>query len=145
MKKFKFWKNGTIIILFEIFVLIFIDLFTKYIFFDKWFLSKYFLFQHVFNLWVSWWIEIPKIIIFILWFLWVILFIYLFKKKYINGFVFILLISWTLWNIIDRFFYWWVRDFIQLFNWFPVFNLADVFLNIWVIYFIYNFLIDWKK
>jgi len=44
-------------------------------------------------------------------------------------------IAGTIGNLIDRVRLWWVRDFINIniFN-FPIFNIADILLNVWIIW-----------
>jgi signal peptidase II len=44
----------------------------------------------------------------------------------------ILLISGIVWNMIDRILYGAVRDFLWIGDWFPVFNLADVYMCVGV-------------
>jgi len=43
-----------------------------------------------------------------------------------------LIVWWALWNMYERVLFWQVTDFISVFNWFAVFNLADSFVFIWV-------------
>jgi signal peptidase II len=56
------------------------------------------------------------------------------------------LIAGTAGNLIDRFIYWGVRDFINigLFN-FPIFNFADIMLSIWVVIRIMRVMLEKKK
>ncbi len=116
-------------------LLVIIDQLTKYIFYNKWLFSFCSLFwHHVFNKGFSWWISIfPNyllifITVIVLW-----IFFYLYKKKYIWPITFTLLLAGWLGNLIDRIYLWWVRDFITLVNFFPTFNLADVYITLWAI------------
>jgi lipoprotein signal peptidase/predicted Ser/Thr protein kinase len=45
-----------------------------------------------------------------------------------------LIIAWAVWNSIDRILYGWVRDFIDITSLlqYPIFNIADMFLVVWV-------------
>ena len=44
------------------------------------------------------------------------------------------ILGWAFWNLYERIFYWEVTDFILVFHWFPVFNFADMFIFIWVMF-----------
>ena len=67
------------------------------------------------------------------------------QKQKIWKYEFILFTAWLLGNLIDRLFLGWVRDFIDL-RFFPIFNLADVFLTISVaIMFYHEIFGKWKK
>jgi len=70
-------------------------------------------------------------------------------KRFLDT-AFALFLAGALGNLVDRIFLGYVRDFIRLdFLNFPIFNLADVFINVGVIllvtYFIIEFIKDWKK
>ena len=122
-------------------ILIILDQFTKYIFYNKKLFTYTSIFsKHVFNTGISWWIkifpfDILKIItVLVLVWVW-----RLYKKKYIWTLTFTLILAGWIWNLIDRFYLWWVRDFITIFNWFPTFNLADSYISLWfLIIFIEN-------
>ena len=47
-----------------------------------------------------------------------------------------LILAWAIWNWIERIFYWKVIDFIWV-KYFSVFNLADSFITIWAILYLY--------
>ncbi len=52
---------------------------------------------------------------------------------------------WALWNLYERIFKAEVTDFIQVFDWFPVFNIADSFICLGVIILLYDmYFIQWK-
>jgi signal peptidase II len=113
-------------------LLVILDQLTKYVFYNKGLFSFAYLFsKHVFNQWISWWIKIfpfdvLKLITIII--LWIIIRAY--KKKYIWPIAFTLLLAGGIWNLIDRFFLGWVRDFITISPYFPTFNLADIFITL---------------
>ena len=113
-------------------LLILIDQLTKYIFFNLWIWKDFFLIEPLLNNWISRWMPLPMIIILSVSIVCVWLFVYLFNKKYLTILDFSLLFAWTIWNLIDRIWLWWVRDFISLWS-FPVFNIADAFLTCGVV------------
>ncbi|EKD66528.1 MAG: hypothetical protein ACD_49C00038G0062 [uncultured bacterium (gcode 4)] len=66
------------------------------------------------------------------------------KKHIINQIAFGLIVGWALWNWVERLFNSAVIDFINL-KYFAIFNFADIFINIWVIILIINYLVLCKK
>jgi signal peptidase II len=56
--------------------------------------------------------------------------------------VFVLLLAGAIGNLIDRIFWWGVRDFIDFHFW-PIFNLADVYLSFGVMIWIWQNLTKW--
>jgi signal peptidase II len=66
------------------------------------------------------------------------------KKTKVNQIAFGLIVGWALWNWIERIFNSVVIDFINL-KYFAIFNFADIFINIWVIILIINYLSLCKK
>ncbi len=127
-------------------MLIVIDQVSKHFFYDKLFLSERSIIQTAFNTGISRSIAIPQIIT-IIWTILILgILIYLCYKKQISKWATIFLIWWAIGNLIDRIFLWWVRDFILLFNRFPIFNLADVFISIGVILIVFKELLGiWQK
>jgi len=127
-------------------MLIVIDQVSKHFFYDKLFLSERSIIQPAFNTGISRSIAIPQIIT-IIWTILILgILIYLCYKKQISKWATIFLIWWAIGNLIDRIFLWWVRDFILLFNRFPIFNLADVFISIGVILIVFKELLGiWQK
>jgi len=121
-----------ITILMTCILLIWVDQSTKHIFFNLWIWKDFSLIEPLLNNWISRWMHLPMIIILSVSIICILLFIYLFNKKYLTILDFSLLFAWTIWNLIDRVRLWWVRDFLSLWN-FPVFNLADAFLTCWVV------------
>lgn len=59
-----------------------------------------------------------------------------YQKKYFTWLVFGFLLAGTLGNLVDRVFLDGVRDFIYIGSRFPVFNFADIYLNVGVCLFI---------
>lgn len=121
-----------ITILLTCILLIWVDQLTKHIFFNLWIWKDFSLIEPLLNNWISRWMHLPMVIILSVSIICILLFIYLFNKKYLTILDFSLLFAWTIWNLIDRVWLWWVRDFLSLWN-FPVFNLADAFLTCWVV------------
>lgn len=117
--------------------LIWIDLVSKYLFYDLELLNNIFL--AVANHGISY-NMLSGQTIYIIWITLIILIAttYMYQKKIITQLAYILVISWWMWNLIDRLYYWFVRDFIHVGNRFPVFNIADVLIFFWclIIFFI---------
>ena len=121
--------------------LVLLDQITKYLFYNQNFLNNFILFKyHTLNQWISWWLKIMpfdflKLATIII--LWAIYWFY--KKWYIDKIAFTLIFAWWIWNLIDRFFLPWVRDFITIpFIHFPTFNVADMLVTFWAIWIIYK-------
>lgn len=129
-------KNNIKTIIYLILLLAF-DQITKYIFFDMKILEWVFVFNPVLNTWIAWSIPIDYIFVYIISILALIVFYYLYHKKTIWMWEFILFSAGTIGNLFDRVFLWWVRDFIDLRYW-PVFNLADMYLTFAVLILIYK-------
>lgn len=117
--------------------LIWIDLVSKYLFYDLELLNNIFL--PVANHGISY-SMLSGQTIYIIWITLIILIAttYMYQKKIITQLAYILVISWWIWNLVDRLYYWFVRDFIYVGNRFPVFNVADVLIFFWclIIFFI---------
>lgn len=120
-------KKRIIAILFCL-LLIWIDQLTKYLFYDLEIWSQLFFLEPLLNDWISRWMSMPMVVIFGVSVICIWLFIYLFYKKYLTTVEFALLFAGTIWNLIDRIYLGWVRDFLS-FGSFPVFNIADAFLT----------------
>ncbi len=131
-------RISTFCLLFIVIVfLLFIDLWTKYLFFDLRFYEQLWLFTPSFNSGIAWSLPVPLLVILLISFLFVFLILILFFQCKIRFCMTVFLLSWTLWNLYDRILFFWVRDFID-FHFFPIFNCADVFLTIGIILFLYD-------
>ncbi len=135
-------KIQKIIYLLLFIILLFWDLYSKYYFFvkktsdpAKILQIKTFI-EPICNHWISFSISISWWIIFIITLLSIWATIYFYYKNKIPWIIFALLMAGIIWNFYDRLYIWCVRDFINFFNLF-IFNLADLYLNIWVIILIY--------
>lgn len=117
-----------IITLLPCLLLIAVDQLTKYFFYNLGIWSHIFFLEPLLNEWISRWMSMPMVIILFVSVVCLWLFIFLFYKKYLTSLEFALLFAWTVWNLIDRIFLGWVRDFLSFGN-FPVFNMADTFLT----------------
>lgn len=129
-------KNNIKIWLFVL-VLLLVDRATKYAFYDLELGRDFSLIEPVFNYGISRGIAINRGLVLLtsvvgIWF-----FFYLWYKKHISYWIFILLIAGTLGNFFDRVFLGGVRDFISLWS-FPVFNIADCYLTFAVLILIKN-------
>lgn len=120
-------------IMLAIFLLV-LDQISKYFFYNQNLLSDFLFIRPSFNTGISRSLPINLYIVIAVSIIAIIVLFILNEKKKISQISFIFLISWTIWNLIDRILLWWVRDFIniQIFN-FPIFNIADVLLNIGII------------
>ncbi len=116
-----------------IFIVIFalLDQISKYFFYDNAFLENLSFIEPSFNTGISRSLPVNLILVIILTIVISVLILIWYKKNYIWKRATIFLIWWTLGNLIDRIFLWWVRDFILVFNRFPIFNLADTFICTW--------------
>lgn len=120
-------KKRLIAILFTL-LLIWIDQLTKYFFYNQEIWSQLFFLEPLLNDGISRWMSMPMVVILIVSIICIWLFSYLFHKKYLTVLDFALLMAGTIWNLIDRIYLGWVRDFLS-FGSFPVFNVADAFLT----------------
>lgn len=114
------------------------DQISKYLFYNMWYyVDSIFLFQPILNDGISWSIAADLLVVICVTILFIILLIQFYRTRYIDKRSFVLLLSGALGNLIDRIIYNWVRDWIRLW-WWPVFNLADVWISIGLIVYIYK-------
>lgn len=98
--------------------------------------------QFILNPWIAFWIKIPSILLKIITISLIIMIFcyYRYEKKENNNklvdIVFWLILAWAIWNWIERIFNSNVIDFIWV-KYFSIFNLADSFITIWVIIYLY--------
>ena len=111
------------------FALLLLDQFTKYLFYNLQRWKEYRLFTPVFNTWIWWSIPLPWNLINIITAFIIFIIVWAWKKKYINAWIAVFLLSGAWGNLIDRVLWWWVRDFIDL-HYRPIFNFADMYLSI---------------
>jgi signal peptidase II len=111
--------------------LIAIDLISKYFFYDLQIGQNLSLLNPSFNTGIARSLPVPMIVTIILSIITAGLFILFFYRKQLSLAITSLLVAGTLGNLVDRILLGGVRDFfdIHLFN-FPIFNVADVLLNI---------------
>lgn len=91
----------------------------------------------VFNTAWAWWIPFPMRILIVISIIAIIFCFIAYRRKLIPYRTFVLLLAWALWNLFDRIVFWWVRDWVNI-QIIPVFNLADIFITLWVCIFIYH-------
>ena len=139
MKK-KDWIKLIILVL----ILFAFDMLTKYFFYNLEKLDSLQIIKPIINTWVSFGFQIPLTLVIIISILALMLFWWLFYKKNISRIVAGLLIAWTFGNLIDRFIFGGVRDFVSIWR-FPIFNIADVLLNIWIFIFFIKEFFNWKE
>ncbi len=127
--------------------LIFLDLYSKNLAYN--FLQKKtnifsdFLYpKYTENTWIAFSIPIEWILLKIITIFLIILLIFYFykyelkKKNFFINFSFSLIIAWAIWNAYERIFNSKVIDFIGV-KYFSIFNLADIFITIWALIYLY--------
>jgi signal peptidase II len=134
---------------------VFIDLFTKYL--AKTYLSSpveilgnFFSLRYVENIGIAFsfpitWLPLKILTVWIIWF-----FVYYYfteekkKKNTLIDLSFILILSWALGNGYERIWNEKVIDFFAV-QYFSVFNMADVFITLWVLLYIFTYFRSLKK
>jgi signal peptidase II len=127
-------------------LLILLDQISKYLFYDQNYLNNLNIIQPAFNTWISRSLPIPQLITMILTIIIIAFVIYYYQKNKISKREIIFIIWWAIGNLIDRIFLGWVRDFISVWNRFPIFNIADILINIGLIFVVLKeFFGIWQK
>jgi lipoprotein signal peptidase len=120
--------------------LLWLDLWTKYLFYDLAIYKDNFFIEPILNMGISFSLDVSYFIVlpFSLLALW--WFIYLYYYKSLSLTITLFLIAGTLWNLYDRVVYEGVRDFIVM-PWLFVCNIADIFLTLGItlaLIYVYN-------
>lgn len=121
-----------------------LDQLSKYIFYNQKYLASRTIFQPAFNTGVSRSVQIPQAITILIAFFALGAFVIAYQRKYFTWLVVAILLAGTLGNVVDRIILNGVRDFLYIGSRFPIFNLADVYLNIGVCIFIIPQFFAWK-
>lgn len=130
-----------------IIIWIILDLFTKNLalkfLYNKIDIFWNFLFlKYIENSWVAFSIQLPFIKIFTVILIFMIPLYYFYEKrniksnKYLLDLSFWLILAWSIWNWYERVFNGKVIDFIWI-KYFAIFNLADIFITIWAVIYLY--------
>lgn len=139
---------------------IILDLFTKQIAL-RYFQEKiniiwdFFYLKYVENTWIAFSIQIPSLFLKIITIVLIIFIFYYYwiekkrnkenkKAKVIIEISFWLILAWAIWNWIERLFFHKVIDFIWI-NYFSVFNLADSFISLWAIMYLWVLFFEKKE
>jgi signal peptidase II len=125
-------------------VLLLLDLLTKYLFYDIKIASHLWFIYPMFNLGVSWSLAVPPLVSVSVGCLSLLLFFFLYHKKYIPWWIAAFLMAGTLGNMVDRIMLWGVRDFLMIWYWFPIFNVADFLLTVWIVVYFRKEFFPWK-
>lgn len=115
-----------------IFILLWWDLFTKYIFFNQQIWSSFFLIEPAMNNGISFSLAVSSLVVLPMTIVSLLFFSYMYNNKIFPRWSLVLLFAGTLGNFYDRIVYDGVRDFLV----FPgrfIFNLADIFLFIGIV------------
>ncbi|PJA48419.1 MAG: signal peptidase II [candidate division SR1 bacterium CG_4_9_14_3_um_filter_40_9] len=127
-------------------LLLIIDVASKYFFYDLQFGKEIAVIDPSFNLGIARSMGLPLIITIVISLVALVLFFVIYYRGYINIIIAGFLIAGALGNLMDRLWFGGVRDFINIRIWdFPIFNIADVFLNIGIILFIIKEIWPGKK
>jgi len=128
-------RKNFVFLLFLFPILLVWDQLSKYYFYNLAVGQELSFLEIVFNTGISRWVAVPSWIVLWLSFVSLVFFVFLYLRKHLTWFMLAFMLAGTIGNLIDRIWLGWVRDFISLWS-FPVFNLADVWLNIGVILFL---------
>jgi signal peptidase II len=98
--------------------------------------------QYIQNPWIAFWIKVYPLLLKIVTISLIIMIFYYYRqeKKENNSKLldisFWLILAWAIWNAFERIFYSNVIDFIWV-KYFAIFNLADSFISIWAVIYMY--------
>lgn len=109
-----------------------IDLLTKYVFYNQWRGSQYYLLEPVLNGGISFSLPVSILVSVIITVVIIFVFVLLYVRKLIPSLTLVFLCAGAVWNLIDRICYGGVRDFLLIPQRF-VFNVADILLTIGVV------------
>ena len=115
--------------------LVFLDLATKWVFYTHHFANTWIIIKPIFNTGVSRSLQVPMIVTILIGWISLMLFYVMYHQKYITRYFAALLMAGTIGNLVDRMIFGWVRDFIFVGSWFPIFNIADICLNVGIFWF----------
>lgn len=135
-------KKGKMVLRFL--ALLAIDQISKYLFFNMRVGESLGVINPLINYGVSRSIMLNKTLVIVISIIAIGVFVYLLKKKIISRIVVVLFLAGTVGNLRDRIVIWWVRDFLDI-GLIPIFNAADIFLNIGILLMIFQELSSWKK
>lgn len=119
-----------------------IDLVTKYLLYGR----HRGVIDSVFNAQGAWWLSLWVPLLIVITCIVVVAMTYAVCKRIMPPLVYVFIVSWALWNLYDRLVLGWVRDWINI-GIIPVFNLADIWITVWLCLFFYFEYIPnvWKK
>lgn len=112
--------------------LIAVDLLTKYVFYNNWWLKNHDFIEPAMNMWISFSFDVPYALVIPLSFIVLFGFLYFYRYKIFSNIAIMLLVAGTVGNLYDRVVYDGVRDFLVMPNMF-IFNIADVFLSLGIL------------
>jgi len=126
--------------------LVFIDLLSKYIaketlLVQKNLIGNFLYLKYTENIWIAFSIPLTWLLLKILTIviIWIIFWYYFTEEKKKNDLLldtsFLLVLAWAIWNWYERVFNGKVIDFIWI-KYFSIFNLADIFISLWIIIYI---------
>lgn len=110
--------------------LVLLDQISKRIFVQSSYAGFLSFFPPVWNKWAAWSLAVHPYISLVLGFICVVWILWYSRKwnDESQKYIYLLVIAWILWNMIDRIHYAAVRDFLWIGDRFPIFNLADVYM-----------------
>ena len=136
-------ENKKIYALITVFIII--DQITKYLVYNLGFLNSNYFITPILNKWISWGITLFHFNLLIIMIPLILAGLYyMYIKEEISYLPFILIFAWWASNFLDRIIFHGVRDFIN-FHFFPIFNVADIFITIWFIIIFFQLIMPHPK